>query len=156
EALEVDRDVEAPRPEPPDQAPHPDRDRRRAAGPPELPPPQPRVDVHHVVEVGIVEEDRPLAPLDHPRQLGARPPRPERVGRRQGMDDVPQGGELHQRDPRGPLPVEPHRAGPDRSPKRARMTAMTSRVAWRLGSPAIATRPATAATLARSGTVAVV
>ena len=81
-----------------DEAAHLGRHRQGPGRTAELPPPEPRVDGHDVVHVGIAAQDRLLAPLDHPRQLGPRPPGPQRAGRRERMDDVSERRELHQRD----------------------------------------------------------
>src|SRR5262249_42688358 len=115
-----------------------------------------RVDRHYVVDVRIPAEDCLLALLHDPGELGPRPPGPERPGRREGVHNIPQRGELHQRDVRGGVTTRDHRTESRSRPKRARISAITSRVECCFASPAMATRPPAATTAARSGTDSVV
>lgn len=90
-----------------------------------------------------------LARLHDPREVDAGPGAPERARHRDRVDDVAEGGELHDGDFRGLA----HRA---LWPKRVRMVEIRSLVECVLGSPAMATFAPTASTVPRSGTLCAV
>src|SRR5262245_26205763 len=107
----------------------------------------------------MILQDGVLARLDDPRQVRMGQRTANRTRDRQRVDDITQGGELDDRDagwarrhqePPHPLGEPPPPLG--ELPNLSAMSRIRSRVAWLLGSPAMATRPPAARTVAPSGT----
>ena len=126
QSLQVDGHVEARGPDAAAQPPHLAHHLPRPRRSPDQPPPEPRVDRHHAVEVGMAREQGVLARLHDPGQVDAGPRAAQGVGHREGVDDVAQRGELDDRDlqQRGardairPLPARDGGAGAHARPNR--------------------------------------